>query len=270
MKQLAIVWLLLLPIIDNCFAQEIPGARQIALAHSNSTYNTDAFSIFTNAAGLNFIKQGQISLYYSPAPYDVKELANGAFAYCHPTNAGNFALGFSFYGFELYKEYKFALAYCNSLLDNFTVGLTAIYQNLSIKNYGNKGILLFNGGVVLELTNSIAIGVSIDNFTRSSYTNQGNEIPTVFFTSTHYKVSNEIVVSCAVKKESGFDPSLRFGFEYELLKTVFLRIGSHSEPNTICGGFGILYNIIEADYAITSHPLLGLTHQFGLIINFSR
>lgn len=51
---------------------------------------------------------------------------------------------------------------------------------------------------------------------------------------------------------------------------LILRIGVSSEPDTYSGGFGIVYNFIQADYAVSSHPDLGLTHQFGLIVRFNK
>jgi hypothetical protein len=49
-----------------------------------------------------------------------------------------------------------------------------------------------------------------------------------------------------------------------------LRFGAHNEPNIYSGGFGVIYQFLQFDYAVTSHPDLDLTHQFGLILRFAK
>jgi hypothetical protein len=80
----------------------------------------------------------------------------------------------------------------------------------------------------------------------------------------------EISFSAALKKEIGFNPSLRIGVEYSIIDFLVLRLGVSNEPETYSGGIGVITDFIRADYSLTSHTYLGLTHQFGLIIHFSK
>lgn len=270
MKSYPKIFILLLSLLSQGFAQVNPGARQIALAHSDLSYSRDPFSLFNNPSGLALGNNRSVSIFYSPAPFDVKELATAYAAYAEPTSFGNFSAGFSIYGFELYKETKFALGYGFKLQKNFSVGAALIYQNTSIKNYGNKRTILLNLGGIVAFNNYSGFGFAIENVIRSSVSDESNQLPTVFWGGFHLVYHDDFIFSSAIRKEIGYNPSVRLGVEYIPLEFIFIRIGAQSEPNSFCGGFGVLYQFLQFDYAISNHPDLGLTHQFGLQISISK
>ena len=148
--------------------------------------------------------------------------------------------------------------------------MSSVYHSISIKNYGSKGTFVFNIGAIAKLNDQIGFGFAVNNVTRSTITNESNDIPTVIWLGTDLKFVNDLVFSAAIKKEIGFNPSIRLGTEYSMLDFLKLRIGASNEPNTYSGGIGIIYEIVQVDYAFFSHPDLGLTHQFGLIIRFTK
>ena len=261
---------ILLSISAISFGQDLPGARQVALTHSDISYSNDVFSLFNNPAGLALTKQREIGLYYSPSPYGLPELANANGAYCEPTQFGTFSAGFSIFGFELYKQTQIAVGYGRKIYDNFYIGGTAIYQNLTIKNYGSKGSFFLNVGGIGTISDQLGFGFAIENLTRTTVSNDANQIPTVFWGGLHLKVVKEFIFSAALSKEIGYNPSIRLGVEYSILDFVRLRFGTHNEPNSYAGGFGVIYQFLQVDYAVTKHPDLGLTHQIGLIVRFNK
>ena len=135
-------------VIFSCtiLAQFQPGARQIALAHSDVALSNDVFALFGNPAGISQLSSNQVGIFYSPSPFGVKELANGFLAYNQPTTFGNFGVGFMIYGFELYKENRFQFGYSKMFYENFLLGITAFYQSINIKNYGDNGYFNFTVG----------------------------------------------------------------------------------------------------------------------------
>jgi hypothetical protein len=249
------------------FAQENPGARQIALSHADVALQADAFSLFNNPAGLAEIKKSCIGIYYSPSPFGLKELSSGYGTVTKPTTIGIFSGGFMVYGFELYKETKIAIGYARQITSNFSFGITTIYKNISIKNYGNKGFILLNAGGIVGIDDRINLGFALENFTRTTINNEANQLPVVYWTGINYKIIDMFQIFAAIKKEINYDLSFRLGAEYSILDFLQLRIGTANEPETYSGGLGISYSIFQLDYAITSHQFLGLTHQFGLVIN---
>jgi len=269
MKHLKTIFILLSFSILS-FGQINPGARQVALAHSDFTYSTDVFQLFNNPAGLALTKIREVGLFYSPAPFDIKEMSTAFAAYCEPTVYGTFGAGFSIYGFNLYKETQFAIGYGKKILNNFFIGGTAIYKNLAIKNYGTKGTLILNVGSIANLNEQVGFGFSVQNLTRSTLSDESGQLPTVFWGGVHLNVVKEFTFSAGLSKEVGYETSLRIGAEYLMLDFIRLRFGAHNEPNIFSGGFGIVYQFLQVDYAASSHPDLGLTHQFGLILRFTK
>jgi hypothetical protein len=270
MKRVLATLFVLLFLFSNCFGQIGVGAREIALAFSNVSSSNDAFTLFSNPAGLSLIKRREFGIFYSPASFGISEISNAAAVYCEPTSIGSFSIGFSRYGFDLYKETDLLVGFGSILSNNFSVGLTSVFHNISIKNYGSSGVLLFNIGSVARLNNLIRFGFFIENLTHSTIGSESNQIPTVIWLGADLHFSNEFSFNAAIQKEIGFNPSIRYGIEYSIIDFLILRIGASNEPDTYCGGLGILYKSVRADYAVLSHPDLGLTHQFGLIIRFSK
>ncbi|MEW6195067.1 MAG: hypothetical protein AB1521_07925 [Bacteroidota bacterium] len=269
MKQKITISVFLLFITAQSFSQINPGARQIALAHSDVAGKGDAFSLFNNPAGIAETTNREIGFYYSPAPFGVKELSNAFGSYVEPTSIGSFGAGFMIYGFELYKETKIALGYGRIISNSFKLGVTAVYKNVSIKNYGSRGYLIINAGSIIALTQEINIGLSIENITRTTIADEDDQIPVVFASGISYKIIDELNTYLAIRKEINFEASVLFGTEYRPIDFLVLRLGTATETNSYSGGVGILYDFIQADYAVTSHPDLGLTHQFGLILRFA-
>ena len=90
----------------SIIAQTNPGARQIALAHSDVALSDDVFALFNNPAGLAQLKNREIGFFYSPSPFGISELANGYLAYIEPIEIANISFGAMTYGYNLYKENK--------------------------------------------------------------------------------------------------------------------------------------------------------------------
>ncbi len=268
MKGALFVLLVLLSLFSECFAQIGPGARQIALAHSDIANSNDVFALFNNPSGLASVSARGAGLFYSPAPFGLTELSTGFASYCEPTPIGNFAAGFSVYGFELYRETSFAIGYAGKMTNSFSVGITSLYRNIAIKNYGSRGIFIFNIGASAKLSNKFSLGFLFENMTRASIANESDQSPGALWIGGSINLQKRTSFSAAVKKEIGFNPSLKLGFEYGAFDFLIFRFGASNEPDIYCGGFGILYNSFQFDYALTSHNYLGVTHQFGVLINF--
>ncbi|MBM4170699.1 MAG: hypothetical protein FJ214_02370 [Ignavibacteria bacterium] len=270
LKRLKISFFVLLLINTQSFGQVNPGARQIALSHSDIAFSEEVFSLFNNPAGLAYLINREVGLFYSPAPFGVKELSSGFGAYVEPTSIGSFSGGFMIYGFDLYKETKILFGFGRKITNTFSVGLSAVYRNISIINYGSKGNLSFNLGSSLILLEMVSIGASIENATNSTVGNEENQLPVVFNSGIGIKILNDFKTFMAIRKELNYDLSIMLGAEYNIFDFLQLRIGTATEPNTFSGGFGLKFNFLTAEYAVLSHPDLDLTHQFGLVIQLKN
>lgn len=263
-----ITLLFLLTIQFNSSAQINPGAKQIALSHSSVASAKDVFAIFNNPAGIAQQNWREIGIYYSPSPFGLSKLANGAGVYHEPTNFGSFSIAFTTYGFELYRVSKFLLSYAYNLSNRFFFGITAKYHNLKIERYGNDNALSFAISSLAYLSNNWRIGFMIDNVTRSSYGNEKDQIPVIMDLGTSFDLLNTVTLNAAIQKELDRNASIRIGIDYEIIRYINLRLGAMNEPSSFSAGIGINYSLFEIDYAVFNHQDLGFTHQMGVIIQF--
>lgn len=248
-------------------AQYLPGGRQVALSHSDVAANNDIFAAFNNPSGLAYLNYPQMGIYYSPAPFGLNQLANAYGAIGNNFSFGTAAVGFSIYGFELYKETKLIFSYGNEFLENFSAGITISSNNISIKNYNKDNSLSVNVGFTTQITDNILLGFAAHNISRSSYGKEDNQIPSLFLLGASFNISDNFSLHTGFEKEIEKTLSFRLGIEYSPVDIIQLMVGLMNEPNLFSGGICFNYEWIRIDYALYKHQDLGLTHQFSLIIS---
>jgi hypothetical protein len=247
-----------------------PGAKQIAMSNSDVALSDDVFSIYNNPAGLAQLDWRELGLFYSPAPFGLKELANGYIAYTEPIGFGSSGIGAMTYGFDLYRETKILLTFSTSYLKKFFVGVSLTYHLVSIKGYGNKGVFYFNTGCLGYLTNDLRLGFYVQNINQASFISEDDEIPVTLNAGLSYNIINNFSLNVALEKDIRYNASIKSGINYDLVENLSLRIGFANEPAKFSAGVGIHYSIFNLDYAIFTHPDLGLTQQAGIIISFDK
>lgn len=262
--------LLLIELTAITFAQYTPGARQISMANSDVALSNDVFSLFSNPAGLSQINWREVGIYYSPAPFGLTELSNGYIAYNEPFNFGSLSIGGMTYGFELYRESKVVLGYSYNYENILFAGISLNYHNYSIQNYGSTGVFYLNVGGLVYILDELRWGFYVDNLNKASVANLDDQIPMVFVTGLSYDVINDFSLNFALEKDIRFNPSVKFGVEYDIIEYLSLRAGTSNEPSRFTAGVGINYSLFSLDYAFFTHQDLGLTHQAGIIISFGK
>lgn len=268
-RPLTSILIFILLVYTSSSGQISPGARQVSLSHADIAQQTDVFSLFINPSGLALTNNREIGIYYSPSPFGLKELANGYAAYVEPSSIGNLSIGFSTYGFELYKEQKIYAGFAKNFDKKYFLGISFIYQTLKIQNYGSDGTFNFIVGGSVNIIPNLYIGFSAENLLQATYGNSPDQIPVLYNIGAAYNFKNASIFT-SLQKEIGFPVSPKFGIECLPIEFLALRIGTQSNPETFSGGIGIFYSIFNFDYAVNSHPDLGLTHQVGVIIKFEN
>ncbi|WP_337866071.1 type IX secretion system membrane protein PorP/SprF [Ignavibacterium sp.] len=266
MKILSIIFLL----SSFTLAQFNPGAKQISLSNSDVALSNDVFSLFNNPSGLSQIDWREIGIYYSPAPFGLKELANAYVAYTEPFSFGSISIGGMTYGFDLYRESKIVLGYSYNYQNKFFAGAAFNFHTLSIKNYGDDNALYFNIGGLVYLSEDFRLGFSFQNINRASFGNDDDQIPVLLNAGISYDLINPLSINAALEKDLRYKTSLMFGVDYDLIEYLSLRSGFSNEPSRFSAGIGINYSFISLDYAMFTHIDLGLTHQVGLLISFNK
>ncbi len=256
--------------ISVSYPQIDPGAKQISLSHSDVALTTDVFGLFNNPASLAKINWREAGVYYSPAPFGLSELANGYVAYTEPLSFGSISIGGMSYGFDLYKENKILVGFSYNYLDKLLVGIVINYHTVSIKNYGSANSFYLDIGGIIPITNSITWGFSIHNINRATFGKEKDQIPTVFKTGFSFDVTSNISLNAAIEKDLIQDAAMMFGINYDIIKYLSIRTGFLNEPSSFTAGIGVNYSYFTLDYAVFTHPELGITHQAGLIVRFGN
>lgn len=259
---LKIIFLFLLSIYSIGSAQINPGAAFIASGSSNLN-NDNLWALFTNPAALNNIPKTAVGVYYSPAPFEMKELNNYYGAVITDLGFGKIAAGYKNYGFELYKENEFRIGYAYTY-SNFQYGISAALKSLSIKHYGTNVNFNIDLGSNYKLNDFLSLTLVANNLLRNRK-NELNYEPFIVRIGFTARPITNFILSGTIYKEDDFPLSLRGGIEYSILEIFTIRSGFISYPRIYSGGIGIRYSYFNLNYAVLIHQYLGITHQFDLI-----
>ncbi|HOJ18916.1 MAG TPA: hypothetical protein PLT92_10185 [Ignavibacteriaceae bacterium] len=255
-------------IVVKIGAQWGEGAKQAALCNSALALAGDAFAIFNSSANILQINSRQFGAEYTPGKFGFKQLSSFHFAYVEPFSNFSIGVGLGSYGFELYKENELVLGLACEASKGFIVSASTTLSNLKIQNYGISNSLLINVSTLYYINEKLRTGFAVNNINGASRGNEAGQIPIVFLYGWSWDVSEDFVLNIATEKETGFPFAVMAGFLYKPVKYFSLRSGAATNPTKYSAGFGLTYSHFQFDYAVYTHPVFELTHQFGVIFSF--
>lgn len=244
------------------------GAKPISLGGAFTSLANNSNAVYYNPAGISQIPFREVSIFYSPAPFGLKELANGSVNYVEPTKFGTIGLSAKTYGFDLYKEITVTATYSNNYKKKIFYGANINYYNLKIQNYGSASTFGVDIGGLAYLTDFLRWGFAAFNLNRPKIGTQDDKLPQVYRTGVSIQPRKELNFVLDVEKDTRYTTSVKAGVEYSLYDMIDLRAGIGTEPTKFSGGVGLYYSIFEIDYGFYNHQDLGLTHQGTITINF--
>jgi len=244
------------------------GARGAGMGYATVTLH-DFWALSHNQAGLSRLKNPAAGVYFENR-FLVEELSFGAAAFAMPVNNGVVGASFTYFGFELYNEAKIGLAYARDFGERFSAGIQLNYHNTGIgENYGNRGNLTFEGGVIFQLLPHLAIGVHLFNPLRAKIGDFADErIPTILKTGLGYTFSDKVLVIAEIEKSISHSLVFKAGIEYKITEHLYVRAGIGTNPTTNSFGFGLHLGNIHIDLATNYHYVLGYSPQIGFIYQF--
>lgn len=244
------------------------GAKPISMGGAFTSLANNSNAVYYNPAGISQLPFREVSIFYSPAPFGLKELANGSVNFVQPTKFGAFGLSAKTYGFELYKEITATLTYANNYNRKIYYGANINYYNLKIQNYGSASTFGIDIGAMAYLTDFLRWGFSAFNLNRPSIGTQKDKLPQVYRTGLSIQPRTDLNFVLDVEKDTRYTASVKAGIEYTMYDMINLRAGIGTEPTKFSGGVGFCYSLFEIDYGFYNHQDLGLTHQGTITINF--
>jgi hypothetical protein len=245
------------------------GSRSAALGNSSVTLR-DIWSIHHNQAGLAYLEVPSAGFHFENR-FLVPELGLRAGVFGYPTKYGTFGLCVSYFGYRQYNESKFGLAYALRLGKVLSAGIQIDYLNTFFEaEYGNKGTVIGEIGLLAEPVRHLYIGAHLFNPTRSKIADYNDERePTILRIGMGYHFADKVYVAAEAEKDLDFATTFKGGLEYRFLKNLFLRAGVSSNPAQPSFGIGYVLKGFKADIAFSSHPNLGITPHFSLTYQFA-
>lgn len=240
----------------------------------------DIWSAQNNQAGLAFIEDITAGLHFENR-FMVNELSRKTGIFAFPTKAGVFSATVINFGYSLYQENKFGLAFARSFGDKFSAGLQLDMMTYSIgEGYGNTSLITFEAGFLYKATEELTIGSHVFNPIQSQIADYNEEkLPTIIKLGVSYKLSDNAVALAEAEKDVIHTPVLRTGIEYMIFKETFVRIGYSNIPPAVeaehitgssafAFGFGMRINDFVLDISSNYHEVLNFSTQASLSYAF--
>lgn len=244
------------------------GARSEGLGNSNSNI-ADEWSIFNNVGGISGVENGAVFFGYK-RNFEIEGFDQIAAGIIQPSKIGTFGISIYKFGDEFYNEQIASAAFGNKI-GFVRLGFRANYYQITIRDFGSTGSFFFDFGGIIELIPKLSFAAYISNFTLSKLDDSEKTVLPVFMkTGLSYKPIKSISLNLDLYKDVDFDPILKTGIEYIIVKKFHLRTGVNVNPYQSFFGAGIHLKRFRIDYTISSHQLLGNSHQASISFNYQN
>lgn len=267
------------------FLYQGAGARGMALGRTYVALGDDASSVFWNPAALSRLDQHELTFLHSVLFEDTRyDFLGYVFAdqAIRPWTFGAGAAQLYSGGFikrdsnnvvtGSFEDSQFAVFFSAGMTPveflPLAVGTSfrMLYKRLDTLTASGWGVDVSG---YLNLMDFLGIGVNMQNLVATPLQRgQGTEQPPVVLLAgaTARLWENFLLASCSVEK-IGADPfTIHAGAEYVLMSEIRVRAGWDQGYPT--GGLGLRMGQWALDYAIMSHPDLGLSHRAGASLKF--
>ncbi len=251
-------------------AQLFPvGARSTGMGYASVT-NIDLWATFNNQAALAFLEKTEVGV-FAENRFLMDEMMTQAFAVAVPVkNVGTISASFYRFGFALYNDNKYAVAYSRTFGERFSAAMQFnVFHTQFGDVYGSRVNFNPELSIFTKVSEKITLGTHLLNPTRTRFLDFADErMPTILRIGLGYQWSKEFLSNIEFYKDINFPVSLRVGGEYGINEQVWLR-GGFSTGATY-GTFGVGVNLkgAKADIATAYHQILGFIPQLALSYTF--
>lgn len=222
-------------------------------------------AVFCNPSGLGQLKSNDLSVFFSPSVYGMKEVSAAAITFSVPLGFGTMGAGIRSFGFDLYRESVLALSLGKGHGARVYWGITACLYSLAVQGYGSALTAGVDAGAMIRFSERLTGGFSVKNVTGSEISGQ---IARTYATGISFKPDKMLTLVVDAEMDSRFPVTVKFGAEAEPAGNVRLRAGVCSFPVSYSAGAGLSYGSFDLDYSAFILEPLGITNSFGLSIRF--
>lgn len=231
------------------------GARGIGMSAAVTALPDYTWSVFQNPAMIP--DNGSHVSFFAIRYYGISELTDSALSGVHHLTFGSLGVGLHSYGFDLYRENQFRLAYMKPF-ENFRLGVSLQYQHVTIERYGSAGALALNAGFGVQLDDDLWLGAQATNLNYGTLGEANEELPRELSVGLSYLMADKVLFASDIVKDVRFPFSYRSGVEVDVFdEFMYLRGGISTEPLTFSLGLGFSRAFWSANFAAQHHEWLG-------------
>ena len=244
------------------------GARFGAMGNAGITL-VDLWSIRHNPAGLAGLETPMAGIYFQ-SHWLSPDLTMKGLAAATPLGQGTLGLTVNDFGYELYREQRFGLAYAMRFGEALRASVQFDYLGVRLgEGYGNTSAITAGLGMQARITEKLWIGAHLYNPNRAELGGPTNErVPTVLRAGMGYTFSDKLTVTGEAAKDIDREASYRAGIEYHPTEVLYLRTGVSTGPVQGHGGIGLRLKRLDVDLAVSFRSTLGATPQVNVNYRF--
>ena len=245
------------------------GSRNESLAGASAAL-TGSWSVFGNQAGLSSVR-GLVAGGSFQNRFLVNELSSRAGFIVVPVQTSCFAFSMSQFGQNPFRQERFGLSYARKLGERLSFGMQFNWYRLFLSEENRMtGSYGAEFGLQYQLTSDLKVGVHTVNPYQTSIklSSERFTYPSYLRVGAFYNLSEVFSLTTELENDFADHFVLKTGFEYSILKKIFVRGGVSGKPYRISAGFGFDLKKLTLDLATTYNQDLGHSPSVSFQYNF--
>lgn len=219
----------------------------------------------SNQAAMGFAESSSISAYY--AHTGLAEGVNNFMAMGQLKLKKGGTLGFSgsYFGYELFNDKKFGIAYGMKLAEFVSIGAQIDVLNNKISGYESNTAVTFELGALFKINKNIQLGAHVYNPARVKYgKNTDERVPTVFRLGATYTTKEKVWITGEIEQDLDRNLAFRAGIDYKANDYLFVRAGMLTYPLSGTLGVGVMYQGLRIEILGAYQKVTGISPHLGV------
>ena len=203
---------------------------------------------------------------YTPGMFGLRELSSASAGAAISTKLGTVGIMVVSSGFEAYREFTAGGVFADRIGERLKYGFRLNVHRLDIMNYGAATTLSLDAGVNTEVLDHVVLSAFAYNVFDSKIGSSREPLPQGFSLAVAYQPIEVLTLGLGADADLHFPASARGVVEYAFSEAIAVNGSFETQPNAFALGARIHTGMFTAHYQALIHPILGLTHFFGISI----
>lgn len=179
-------------------------------------------------------------------------------------------LGAGYYGLPEYNQLNFRIGYGMALSKKIAIGTSGGIIQFNDPKREKSAFGMIQLGIQYEILQNIQAGFSYHTILRGNST-QGKLAMNVLLFGIKYSISSLVHFCSEVEKSIHSKANIKAGIEYQMIKTICLRTGITTYPQSFSTGIGLELNSrLLLDTAFSFYQSIGLSPSIGVKLNLYK